>query len=309
MSEQLLTRKEFIRLTGQTTAGLLIYPYTITIETAQVLRSIPSTGEKIPAIGLGSWLTFDISNNEDDLSARRDVLKTFYALGGRVVDSSPMYARSEAVIGRLAAELNLTDKLWFATKVWTNGESEGKRQIEDSIRYFKKAPNLFQVHNLLDYSTQIKTIRKMKEEGKIKYVGVTHYLNSAHADLEKLIENDKPDFIQINFSIRNRAVEDRLLPLAADKGVAVIINRPFETGAMFDSVGNAPLPEWAKDWGIKTWASYFLKYIISNPAVTCTIPATRRVDHLKENMAAILEPLPDTATRKKMVEYYLKNSK
>lgn len=309
MSGDLISRKEFIRLSGQSTAGLLLFPYFINFETKQVLRSIPSTGEKIPAIGLGSWLTFDIGNDENDLSARRDVLKTFYDLGGRVVDSSPMYARSEAVIGRLAAELNLTDKFWFATKVWTNGEGAGKRQIEDSIRYFKKTPNLFQVHNLLDYSTQIKTIRKMKEEGKIKYVGVTHYLNSAHADLEKLIQNDKPDFIQINFGIRNRAVEDRLLPLAAEKGVAVIINRPFETGALFDSIGNASLPEWAKDWGIKSWASYFLKYIISNPAVTCTIPATRRVDHLKENMEAILEPLPDAATRKKMVEYYLKNSK
>ena len=307
MSQQ-LSRKEFIRLSGNTAAGLLFLPYSLNFQSKLVLRKIPSTGELIPAIGLGSWLTFDVGNNEEDLSARRNVLKTFYELGGRVVDSSPMYARSEAVIGRLAGDLNLTDKFWFATKVWTNGEGSGKRQIEDSIRLFKKTPTLFQVHNLLDYSTQIKTIRKLKEEGKIKYAGVTHYLNSAHGDLENLIQNDKPDFIQINLSIRNRAAEDRLLPLSADKGVAVIINRPFETGAMFDSVGNAPLPTWAKDWGIKTWASYFLKYIISNPAVSCTIPATRRVDHLKENMDAILEPLPDTATRKKMVEYYLKNS-
>jgi len=305
---QQLSRKEFIRLSGNTAAGFLFLPYSLNYQSKLVLRKIPSTSELIPAIGLGSWLTFDIGNNEQDLSARRNVLKTFYEVGGRVVDSSPMYARSEAVIGQLAADLNLTDKFWFATKVWTNGEGSGKKQIEDSIKLFKKTPTLFQVHNLLDYSTQIKTLRRLKDEGKVKYVGVTHYLNSAHGDLENLIQNDKPDFIQINLSIRNRAAEDRLLPLAADKGVAVIINRPFETGAMFDSVGNAPLPSWAKDWGIKSWASYFLKYIISNPAVTCTIPATRRVDHLKENMEAILEPLPDASTRKKMVEYYLKNS-
>ena len=272
------------------------------------MRPVLSTGEKIPAIGLGSWITFDVGNAESELQPMRNVLKAFADAGGTVVDSSPMYGRSEKVIGQLASELGITNKLWIATKVWTSGERSGKNQVENSTTYFKKWPALIQVHNLQDVKTHLKTLRALKEEGKLKYIGITHYLNSEHSELAELVKTEKLDFIQINVSIRNTAAEDHLIPLAADKGVSVIINRPFETGALFNTVNGVSLPNWANDLGITTWAAWFLKYIISNPNITCTIPATSQVTHLKENMAACFEPLPDKATRKKMIDYYLKNA-
>ncbi len=270
----------------------------------QILRSIPATGEKIPAIGMGTWLTFDVGQSEK--ASRKEVLKTFVALGGQTIDSSPMYGRSEQVVGELISDLGLTKKIWFATKVWTTGESAGKQQIQNSIQFFKTRPTLLMVHNLLDLPTQLKTLKDLKEKGEIRYIGATHYLNGNHADLANLIKAEKLDFIQVNLSIRTREAENSLLPLAKDRGVAVIINRPFETGDLFKIVQNKALPPWASDWGIKTWAAFFLKYIISNPAVTCTIPATRQVAHMQENMAACFGDLPDAAGRKKMVEYFEK---
>ena len=263
----------------------------------------------IPAIGLGSWITFDVGNSENELAPMRNVLKEFVVAGGKLVDSSPMYGRSEKVIGQLASDLNVTDKLWIATKVWTSGEAAGKTQIENSKTNFKKWPSLLQVHNLQDVKTHLKTLWSLKEEGKLKYVGITHYLNSEHGELVRLVKSEKLDFIQVNLCIRNSAVEDYLIPLAAEKGVSVIINRPFDSGALFNNINNSKLPDWSKDWGITTWAAFFLKFIISNPNVTCTIPATSQVAHLKENMAACFEPLPDAATRKKMSEYFKANAR
>lgn len=263
----------------------------------QILRIIPSTGEKIPAIGMGTWLTFDVGQSEK--ASRKEV-------GGQTIDSSPMYGRSEQVLGELIGDLGLTKKIWFATKVWTTGESASKQQIQNSTQFFKTRPTLLQVHNLLDYSTQIKTLRDLKEKGEIRYIGATHYLNGNHTDLANLIKTEKLDFIQVNLSIRTREAENSLLPLAKDRGVAVIINRPFETGDLFKIIQNKPLPPWASDWGIKSWSAFFLKYIISNLAVTCTIPATRQVAHMQENMAACYGDLPDAAGRKKMVEHFEK---
>ena len=273
------------------------------------MRKIPSSGELIPAIGLGSWLTFDVGDSNEELTPMRNVLKAFAQAGGTVIDSSPMYGRSEKVIGKLANELGITEKLWMATKVWTSGEKQGKAQIENSRSYFQKWPSLIQVHNLQDVKTHLKTLRALKEEGKLKYIGITHYLNSEHNELAALVKTEKPDFIQVNVSIRNTAAEDYLIPLAADQGVGVIINRPFETGALFNTVNGISLPPWSKEWGITTWAAFFLAYIISNENITCTIPATSKPGHLKENMAACFEPLPAKADRKKMIEYYSKNAR
>jgi diketogulonate reductase-like aldo/keto reductase len=307
MSSPNISRQQFMRQCGLSLAGAMLLPDLSMTANKPVFRTIPSSGEKIPVIGLGSWITFDVGDSEKEQAPLREVLKLFAESGGRVVDSSPMYGKSEAVIGKLAAGLKLTDKLWFCTKVWTNGEKSGRNQVDNSFRHFQKAPALLQVHNLLDYSTHIKTLRQLKEQGKIKYIGITHYVNSAHDEMARLIRTEKLDFIQIFLSIRNRVAENSLLSLAADHGTAVIINRPFETADLFRAIGNTPLPPFAPDWGIKTWAAFFLKYIISNPQVTCVIPATSKPAHLVENVAAGFEPLPDAAARKKMIDYFIQH--
>ena len=277
--------------------------------TTMVTRKIPASGELIPAIGLGSWITFDVGDSENELSPMRNVLRAFVDAGGKVIDSSPMYGRSEKVIGKLAAELNVTDKLWIATKVWTTGENSGKTQIENSREYFKRWPVLLQVHNLQDLKTHLRTLRDLKEDGKLKYIGITHYLDSEHDTLADIVKTEKLDFIQVNYSIRSTSAENYLLPLASDRGVAVIINKPFESGALFPAINNVSLPPWSKEWSIGSWSAFFLKYIISNTNITCTIPATSQVSHLKENMAACFNPLPDDVTRKKMADYFVNNAR
>jgi len=299
-------RRTFLKQTALATVGTLV---SVDINNHSdagniLLRTIPSTGEKIPAIGLGSWLTFDVGSSPAQIKPVRSVIKSFYEAGGRLIDSSPMYGRSEQAIGQAAAELGLTDKLWLITKVWTTGENQGKAQIENSKFQFKTWPKLLQVHNLQDVKTHLKTLRAMKVEGKIKYIGLTHYLNSAHQDLASLIKSENPDFIQVNLSIRNTTAEDYLIPLATDHGVAVIINRPLETGALFSAVGRAPLPPWANEYGINTWAAYFLKYLVSNKNITCVIPATSKENHVKENMEAGIGEMPDRQGRERMVGYF-----
>ncbi len=305
-----ITRKAFLKKSLLSAAGLYAAPLVIgSARKEMIFRTIPSTGEKIPAVGMGSWLTFNVGESETQRAPMRQVLKTFVENGGRVIDSSPMYGRSEQVIGELAEQLGITDKLWYATKVWTSGEEAGKGQIRNSVKLFGLWPQVLQVHNLLDLKTHLKTLRQLKEEGNLKYVGITHYLNSSHENLAQLLKTEPLDFMQINLSVRNTASEDYLLPLAADKGVAVIINQPFETGALFNYIQGVPLPPWAGEWGINTWAAFFLKYIISNSSVTCVIPATTQVPHVKENMAAMYSPLPDQKARQQMVEYFKSNAK
>ena len=308
--ENSISRLMFLRQSSAASLCLFMPGFFSAPQTGKmVTRKILSSGEMIPAIGLGSWITFDVGNSEDELRPMRNVLKAFVDAGGKLIDSSPMYGRSEKVIGQLASSLNIADKLWIATKVWTSGERAGKIQIENSKALFKKWPSLIQVHNLQDVNTHLKTLRALKEEGSLKYIGITHYLNSEHEELVRLVKSEKLDFIQLNLCIRNTAAENYLIPLAAEKGVSVIINRPFETGALFNSINNIKLPNWSKEWGMTTWAAFFLKFIISNPNVTCAIPATSQVAHLKENMAACFEPLPDEATRKKMSDYFKSNAR
>ncbi len=233
----------------------------------------------------------------------REVLTHFVALGGKVVDSSPMYGRAEEVIGDLAGDLQLRDKLFLATKVWTTGEQEGRKSLERSFQRLRAQQlDLVQVHNLVDLDTQLATMRAWKKEGRIRYVGITHYLDSAFPEVEKILRREPLDFLQINFSISDRAAEERLLPLAHDRGVAVLINRPFASGDLFRRLRARPLPEWAAEFDCKSWAQFLLKWILAHPAVTCAIPATGNVRHLEDNMAAGLGRLPDEKMRQRMVQ-------
>jgi diketogulonate reductase-like aldo/keto reductase len=300
-----ISRKDFIHQSALSLVGLSLAPYwELTDRADQIFRTIPSTGERLPVVGMGSWLTFDVGSSDAERAPMRRVLQAFVEAGGKVIDSSPMYGNSEQVIGQLAESLGITDQLWVSTKVWTSGQQAGLSQINDSVKLFGKWPWVIHVHNILDFKTHIKTLRKLKEEGRLKYIGVTHYLASAHEELARIIKSEPLDFIQVNLSVRETAAEDYLLPLATDKGLAVMINRPFESGALFRSVDGASLPPWAKEWGIVNWASFFLKYIIACPGVTCVIPATTQVVHARENMAAGYHPLPNAQTRKQMRDYF-----
>lgn len=271
-----------------------------------ITRPIPGTGERLPAIGMGTWLTFDVGNNQKAREVRKEVLRIFSERGGRLIDSSPMYGSSEEVVGDLAAELGLLDHFFMATKVWTSGRQQGIQQMNTSMRKMRSNPiDLMQVHNMVDFDTHIKTLREWKEAGKIRYIGVTHYLVNRHDDLAELIRQEPAlDFVQVNFSIDTRNAQETLLPLARDKGVAVIINRPFEGGALFRRINGKKLPSWAADYDIEHWSQFFLKYIISHPAVTCAIPATTNPDHMRENIGAAYGRLPDEEGRKRMVKWW-----
>lgn len=267
-------------------------------------QTIPATGENIPVIGMGSWLTFDVMGSTSRIQNMKAVLQNFHALGGRVIDSSPMYGSSEKVIGQLARELDILDDLWVSTKIWTNGRANGQGQLNDSRRYFSNQLMVNHVHNMRDFNTHYATLKEAKSKGQIKYIGVTHYQNYAHDQLVELINKYEMDFVQINYNIDNPHAEERLIPTAADQGVAVIINRPFQTGRLFDVVGNSNLPPWAADLEIYNWAAYMLRYIISNPGVTCVIPATTQVSHVKQNMEAGTGYLPSPKERGKMREFF-----
>ena len=272
-----------------------------TMAETMMQRPIPRTGESLPVIGLGTWQTFDVGPAGAEREALRQVLGDFIKLGGSVVDSSPMYGRSESVVGDLAAELNAHKKLFLATKVWTDGREEGIRQMEQSLAKLRASRiDLMQVHNLLDYRTHLATLRRWKEQGKVRYFGVTHYTESAYDDLAKVIQSEELDFVQLNYSVAERTAERRLLALAADRGLAVLVNRPLAAGGLFRKVSSHPLPAWAAEIDCTSWAEVFLKFVISHPAVTCAIPATSKVQHLRENMRAGFGKLPDAKMRERI---------
>ena len=263
-------------------------------------RAIPSTGEQIPAIGLGTWQTFDVGDPKVRGSIR-DVLKRFVELGGRVVDSSPMYGAAEAAVGELATQLGVRDRLFVATKVWTTGRAAGEDQMERSLRRLSgKTVDLMQVHNLVDWSTQLRTLREWKQAGRIRYLGITHYTASGYGEMERIMRAESLDFVQLNYSMAEREAEQRLLPLARERRMAVLVNRPFTEGLLFSRVRGRAVPAWAAEIGCTSWAQVFLKWILAHPAVTCVIPATSRAPHLEDNMQAAVGPLPDAAMRDKM---------
>jgi diketogulonate reductase-like aldo/keto reductase len=269
-----------------------------------IQRPIPRSGEQLPVVGLGTWQTFDVGPRAAELTGLKEVLRAFADLGGKLVDSSPMYGQAERVAGELITELGLQDKLFLATKVWTSGREAGIRQMEQSFRLMRTARmDLMQVHNLLDLDTHVKTLREWKKTGRIRYLGITHYHSGAFADLERLVKTREYDFVQFNFSMGEREAEARLLPACAESGTAVIINRPFAEGSLFAKTKGKTVPEWAAEFDCSSWAQFFLKWIVAHPAVTCVIPATRRVEHLKDNMQAGMGRLPDAAMRQRMVEH------
>jgi diketogulonate reductase-like aldo/keto reductase len=282
-------------------AGALIFARVSMAATALLTRPIPNTGELLPVIGLGTWQTFDVGNNASARAPLRDVLREFVKLGASVVDSSPMYGRSESVVGDLAAEIGTQQKLFLATKVWTSGRDAGIRQMEESFRRLRtQRMDLMQIHNLVDWRTHIVTLRRWKEQGKLRYIGVTHYTESAYDELARVLETEELDFVQLNYSIAERAAERRLLPLAAERRIAVLVNRPFAQAELFSKVRGKKLPNWAADIGCASWAQFFLKFVISHPAVTCAIPGTSKVQHLVDNVKAAADPLPDGAMRERM---------
>jgi diketogulonate reductase-like aldo/keto reductase len=268
-------------------------------------RAIPKGNENIPVVGLGTWRTFDAGNNEGMRKQLKEVLKVLVKDGASVVDSSPMYGTSESVVGDLSGSLSNRTSLFLATKVWTTGRQQGILQMEESIRRMNaKVMDLMQVHNLVDANTHLKTLYDWKAQGKIRYIGVTHYLPSAYDEIAKLIKNERLDFIQCCYNISVTDAEKYLLPLAKEKGVAVLINRPFNEGALLDSVEGKKLPPWSAEIGIGSWAQFLLKYILSNQAVTCVIPGTSNPLHLAENIQAGEGNFPDSNQLKKMKDYF-----
>ncbi len=271
---------------------------------ARVLtKPIPSSGEALPVIGCGTWQTFDVGADKAERARLREVLEIISQEGRAVVDSSPMYGSSESVAGELMAELK--KPLFVATKVWTRGRLEGEKQMQTSFRRLKvERIDLMQVHNLVDVATHTKTLLDWKSKGRVRYVGITHYTASAYGELERWLKTRQYDFLQVNYSLGERESEKRLLGLAQDAGAAVIINRPFAEGALFRRARGKPLPPWAAELGIASWAQYFLKWIVSHPAVTCAIPGTGKPEHMKDNLGAGRGPLPDEGARRRMAQYF-----
>jgi diketogulonate reductase-like aldo/keto reductase len=257
-------------------------------QTAPMLtRRIPRTGEEIPVVGMGTWQTFDPpSPTPAVLDRLTEVLRVFIGGGGRVIDSSPMYGRSEEHVGELLQRLRATDSTFVATKVWTTGAAAGRRQLDDSCRLFHRARlDLEQIHNLVDWRNQLDMLRVAKRDGRTRYVGITHYTLSSFDELEKIVKTERVDFVQLPYSAGFRAAESRLLPAAADSGTAVIVNEPFQAGSLLASVRGKPVPEWATPFA-SSWAQLFLKFIMAHPAVTCVIPATANPDHMRDNVGA-----------------------
>jgi aryl-alcohol dehydrogenase-like predicted oxidoreductase len=273
-------------------------PGGLTIPTGKLLmRRIPSSGETIPAVGLGTSGPFEVGADQAARAPLREVLQGFFAGGATLIDTSPMYSNAEAVLGDLLTP-EQQSKVFLATKVWTpgsggHGEQKGIEQMQRSMALLKhKRIELMQVHNLVDLDVHLKTLRRWKAEGKIKYIGVTHYTTSSYPDLIDIIGREKIDFVQFNYSVTTREAEQRLLPLCADKGVAVLVNRAFEDGNLFTRVQDKPLPAWAAEFGAKSWAQVFLKFVLAHPAVTCVIPATGKIRNLVDNLSAGMGTLP-----------------
>lgn len=267
-------------------------------------RSIPSSSERIPAVGLGTWRTFDPPSTVDRVTAPiKETLSAFVEAGGRVVDSSPMYGKAEMVLGRLSHELGVNSNLFIATKVWTSGRAAGIWQMTESMKLLGRAQvDLMQIHNLVDWRTQLATLREWKAEGRIRYIGITHYDPSAYATLESVIRSEQLDFVQLAYSATVRDAADRLLPLAADRGVGVLVNRPFEGGGLLSRIAKRALPGFARAFAT-TWSEALLKFVLAQPAVTCVIPATTSVEHLRDNLAAGDGRLPTEQECRELVSY------
>ena len=300
-----MDRRELLRFLGAAgaCAGLRVRAE----KPAPLSRQVPATGEWLPAIGLGTWLTFDVGTADTpERRARGDILRAFLAAGGVLVDSSPMYGSSEAVVGAELAR-SAGPRVFSATKVWTVGDLAGRRQMQSSLRLWRlPRVDLMQVHNLLDWETHWPTLKSWKAQGLARYIGMTTSHGRRHDDLEALLRRERLDFVQFTYNLADRQVEKVLLPLAAERGTAVIVNRPFDGGDLFGAKTAKALPGWAAELQCGSWAEAFLKWIVSHPAVTCAIPATSQLAHLRENVRALQGPLPDAAMRRRIAEDYAK---
>lgn len=299
-----MSRREATKLIGAIGAGFLLPIDSSRAESpAMLTRAIPSSGEKLPVIGLGTWQAFDVDLTSDNRRQLGDVLSLFVKLGGRVIDTSPMYGRAENVIGELTTALGIPDKVFLATKVWTRGKENGIKSMERSMALLRaRRIDLMQVHNLVDVQTQLATLREWKAQGRIRYLGITHYEAGAFADVEKIMRSEKLDFVQINYSLMEREAEERVLPLAQERGIAVIVNRPFGGGDLFSRTRSKPLPGWTAEFDCHSWAQCFLKWIVANTAVSCAIPATDKPGHVEDNMGGGTGRLPDAKMRRRVLE-------
>jgi len=301
MTDQLLKSRRTLLKQLALMAFTSSVPYAVFSGLKQKLitRPIPSTGQRLPVIGMGTHITFNVGNDLESQKHRAEILRTFFDMGGQIVDSSPMYGSSEAVLGYCINRLgNAALPLFSATKVWTSDTEEGKEQIADSHRLWGiNRFNLNQVHNLVNWHSHLDTLLQMKADGLLQYVGITTSHGRRHRELEKIMNKQPIDFVQLTYHINNRAVENRLLPLAYEKGIAVIANRPFSKGELFDDYQRYSLPGWTKEFDCRNWAQFFLKFVVSHPAISCAIPATSRIDHMTENMGACYGRLPDSDMR------------
>lgn len=272
---------------------------------APITRVVPATGEELPAIGLGTWITFNVGMSRGARAPLVPVMQTFFARGGAMIDSSPMYGTSEAVIGDLLNRTGGRQRLFAATKVWTYGRSAGERQLEASRRLWGVPRfDVIHIHNMLDWETHIETLQEWKATGRVRYVGITTSHGRRHDELERALTRAPFDFVQFTYSLYDRDAEKRLLPLASERGIAVVANRPFDGGDMFATVRGRPLPPWAREFDCENWAQFFLKFIVSHPAVTVAIPATSKLAHMAENMGALYGRLPDPQARRRMAQHF-----
>ncbi len=299
-----LSRRAFMGSLGLMTLGVAFTPRDILAMVSEPLkRAIPSSGERIPVIGMGTSRTFNVGSHPDEIERLADVLAIFFQQGGTVIDSSPMYGSAEMVVGRLLSQLN-PDGLFAATKVWIDGRQAGEDQMRRSMRLMGvEVMDLMQIHNLRDWRTHLETLQQWRSEGKIRYIGITTSHGRDHRELEEVMRTERLDFVQFSYNIEDRVAEERLLPLAADRGIATLINRPFQRGGLFARVKGQALPEWAGEFDARSWGQFFLKFILAHPAVTCIIPATSKAHHMKDNMGANFGRIPDSIERKKMIQY------
>jgi len=304
MSAIAINRRKFLgALAG---SAVLTLPQATLAQGAALTRPIPSSGEALPLVGLGSWITFNVGNDREARDSCADVMRAFFAAGGRMIDSSPMYGSSQPVIGYGLQKFGAPN-LFSAEKVWTSSPARGPAQIEASRKFWAVPKfDLLQVHNLLAWEEHLRTLFAMKAGGQVRYVGITTSEGRRHADVEKIMASQPLDFVQVSYNVLDREVENRILPLARERGIAVIVNRPFREGDLVRTIMRKPLPPFASDVGATSWAQLILKFIISHPAVTCAIPATTRVDHVRENMAAARDPLPDAVWRAKLAAHVAK---
>lgn len=299
-------RREFLRRASAAAvaaAACRLHAAEPATQPSMMVRKIPSSGELIPVVGMGTWQTFDVNpDNAGALGPLADVLRIFFDAGARVIDSSPMYGNSERVTGLLSERLGMNDKLFLATKVWTTGEARGIEQMNRSLELLRRERiELMQIHNLTDWRTQLKTLRAWKDAGRFRYIGITHYALMRFDEMEQILRAEKLDFVQLPYSIAMRAAEQRLLPAAADTGTAVLVMRPFEGGNLFASVREKPLPDFVQGFA-SSWAQAFLKFILANEAITCVIPATSKPQHMRDNVQAGLGRLPELDERRRLVQ-------